>query len=320
MDNEFLSTLGFDFYKPKDFSSKRVTLRDGRDASLWINNKSGHGILDKKFWVNEKFYQEEYRKEFSADKRGSYQSCKDHLKVYEKLNNHQFSFFKELLKPSSKYLEIGCSFGGVLSRVYKHGVAECHAIEPNTEDSDFVKSQHQDVKIFNQCLGSCGLLENHYDIIVAFDVLEHVFDVGSGFLAKCFQALKPGGRIILGVPNHNNILLTTYKSEFYKKFYYHKAHVNYFTSQSLIDLTSHYGFIGEASSFLDYSFFNHVYWSQNDSPMNSALGAFSPEPCNTTDLGKDINEFYLFVERAYENLVNSRKAGGALIYSGIKTV
>ena len=319
MNNRFLSNLGFDFYKPEDFSPKVVTLRDSREATIWINNQSGHGILDEKFWVDEKFYQEEYRKQFSADKAGKHQNCKDHLEVYKKLNNYQFSFFKDLLSSSSKYLEIGCSFGGVLSKVYKHGVAECHAVEPNIEDSDFIKSQHNGVKIFNQCLGSCDLPENHYDIIVSFDVLEHVFNVGSEFLEKCFRALKPGGVIVIGVPNHNDILLTTYKSERYKKFYYHKAHVNYFTSQSLIDLTSSYGFNGEVSSFLDYSFFNHVYWSQNNSPMNSALGAFASQPCyENTNLGKDINEFYLSVEQAYQNLINSRKAGGALIYIGRK--
>ena len=40
------------------------------------------------------------------------------------------------------------------------------------------------------------------------------------------------------------------------------------------------------------------------------------------DVTKDdeINEFYKRVEREYEELINSKKLGGALIYTGVKEI
>ena len=65
---------------------------------------------------------------------------------------------------------------------------------------------------------------------------------------------------------------------------------------------------------MDYSFFNNVHWQQNNKPMSSADKAF------ISDVTKDddINEFYKRVEREYEDLINSKMLGGALIYTGVK--
>lgn len=319
MDKKFLGQLGFDYYDINDFYKRQIVLRDGRDSTLYVHEPTGHGILDRKFWVDEEFYTGQYRKEFSANMEGKRKECEEHLRIYNKLNTRQFELFKKCLAVDTRYLEVGCSFGGVVSKVSNYGVKECHVVEPNVEDAQFVTNTFDNIKVFNTTFNRTDLEKNYYDIIVAFDVIEHVFTPGS-FFKKCYDALRVGGRLVIAVPNHNDILLTYYDCDKYKEFYYHKAHINYFTSESIVDLGESVGFDGNVNSFLDYSFFNHVHWYQNNKPMGSGDTAFIGDVMKGDEFTTQINNFYKNVELEYEKLVNEHMVGGALIYKGIKNV
>ena len=207
--------------------------------------------------------------------------------VREELNDRQFNLFKDRLTSETKFLEIGCAHGGIVSRVNDFGVKECQVVEPNIQDSDFVKYKNPNVIVHNSILKDADLPKDYFDIIVAFDVVEHVFNP-KDFLKKCFDLLKENGILVVAIPNHNDVLLTNYECEKYQKFYYHKAHINYFTSHSILDLCESVGFQGSVKSFLDYSFFNHVHWQQNNKPMLSADKAF----VSNVSKNEKINEFY----------------------------
>lgn len=45
----------------------------------------------------------------------------------------------------------------------------------------------------------------HYDVVTAIQVLEHIYDVRS-FLESCRELLKPGGRLVLSVPNNDGFV------------------------------------------------------------------------------------------------------------------
>ena len=320
MDRQLLNDIGFKDYSLSDFYKKSITLRDGRNTNLLVHELSGHGILDRSLWVKEDFYREKYRTQFSSNWNGKKQECEKNLKLYKKLNDRQFGLFEKFLNEDTDYLEVGCSFGGIVSRVYDRGVNKCHVVEPNVEDTLFVKNNYPDIKVFNSTFEDVKLVEGSYDIIVAFDVVEHVYFPGN-FINKCYQLLKDGGRLIIVVPNHNDVLLSNYDCDNYKNFYYHKAHINYFTPDSIKYLCESVGFKGQVGSYLDYSFFNHVFWYQNDKPMGNSEGAFINRVINNNDtLSKKINNFYNNVEVEYEKLINDELAGGALIFNGVKNV
>ena len=315
MNKKILNKLGLGYYNIDDFYVKPIVLRDGRDSRLWVHKPSGHGILDSEFWVMEDFYSEQYRDEFSADSEGGRKKSEEHFHIYKELNDRQFNLFKDNLTSQTKYLEIGSAHGGIISRVNDFGVKECHVVEPNIKDSNFVKYNNPNAIVHNSTFDDVELQDGHFDIIVAFDVVEHVFNP-KDFLKKCFDLLNKNGILLIVIPNHNDVLLTQYDSKKYKKFYYHKAHVNYFTEESITNLCKSIGLDGQVKSFLDYSFFNHVHWQQNNKPMSSADKAF------VGDVTKDdeINKFYKRVEGEYEELINRKKLGGALVYTAVKNV
>lgn len=318
INKEVLVSVGLGNTTPSDYFQKEVTLRDGRSAVVWIHKKTGHGILDYEFWEKHDYYNEEYRREHGPE-IGRKVEPSDSLQIYNALNEKQFNTFSAYLSVRTRFLEIGSSFGGILHRVANTGVATCHGIEPNKEDAAFLQSNNKQAKIYNSTFENASLPENFYDVVVSIEVLEHTVSPRN-CLNKCFSVMLNGGFLHIEVPNHYDVLLSTYKDTGYDKFYYHKAHIHYFTEKSLQMLCNDCGFHGEVFSFLMYPFFNHVWWQQNHCPQRHAIFALStPEPANDTFVGKAINDFYKKMELEYERLINEFVLGDCLIFQGRKT-
>ena len=318
---EFLNQVGLGHYDCQDFQSKKVTLRKGEETIVWVHRTTGHGVLDIKSWAKEDYYSADYRDEFSGDSTGKKIESKKHLKMYKQLNERQFDQFKDRLNKKTKFLEIGGSFGGIANNVLNHCVELCHIVEPNIGDASFLAEQLPDATVYNSLLEDASLELDFYDVAVSFEVLEHVVNPRS-FLLKAASALKENGIIHLEVPNHHDVLLSCYNEDTeFNKFYYHKAHIHYFTPASLGELCSLCGFEGNVSSFLMYPFFNHVYWHFNHGPQLTGTDALHlPKPTkNQTEIEQKINLFYKSVESEYEKLINDHMVGDCLIYQGRKT-
>jgi len=318
IDESILEMVGFNDTSPEDYLSKAVTLRDGREAVVWVHKKTGHGILDNGFWEKQDYYNQDYRNEFGAKIKEKV-SPAEHLEIYKNINEKQFNTFASNLTGKTRFLEIGCSFGGILNKVASAGVAICHGIEPNENDVEFVRKSNKNSKIFNSTFEETKLPNEYYDMIVGIEVLEHTVSPYL-FLKKCFDVLRRNGLLHIEVPNHNDVLLSAYGNRGYRNFYYHKAHIHYFTAASL-DLLSHRcGFYGNISSFLMYPFFNHVWWYQNHKPQLSAITALA-RPLPTDEKSperKAINRFYEKIENEYETLINSNMLGDCLIFQARK--
>jgi SAM-dependent methyltransferase len=104
------------------------------------------------------------------------------------------------MAPGSKVLEVGCGIGSFIGRLAGEGF-DCTGLELNSEAA--AVCQQKGLKVYNELLEAH--IERHrgqYDVVCAFQVLEHVYDVHS-FINCCLQCLKPGGKLIVAVPNNN---------------------------------------------------------------------------------------------------------------------
>jgi len=100
-------------------------------------------------------------------------------------------------------LEVGCGTGSFLERV-KSKCASVSAIEFNPGLIELVKKKG--IPICNQSIQEHAKShEGQYDVICAFQVLEHVPEVNS-FIKGTLSCLKEGGNLIFSVPNSNPYL------------------------------------------------------------------------------------------------------------------
>ena len=318
MDNQLLLDTGLE-YDINDFSKKSIVLRDGRESVLWVHEPTGHGILDRKYWENidEDYYKEDYRQQSSTNAKGGFVEPREHLSICEKLNKRQYEQFSDRVNKDTKYLEVGCSFGGVAKNVLDFGVEVCDVVEPNKVDAEFIKENFDEITVYNDLLENVNI-DKKYNLVVSFEVLEHAISPIE-FLKKCNNLMDKGGFINIEVPNHDDVILR-YNTDRYKDFYYHKAHIHYFTDKSLNDICSMAGFDGSVSSFLYYPFFNHVFWLQNNKPQNSAkLALHTPLPTDgKNEIDVELNNFYSEVEDRYDKLINKHTLGDCLVFKGQK--
>jgi 2-polyprenyl-3-methyl-5-hydroxy-6-metoxy-1,4-benzoquinol methylase len=101
----------------------------------------------------------------------------------------------------SKVLDIGCGSGNFLAKLKSDKNCDCTGLEFNDKAIEAVKAKGIPVhKEFIQDYAAKH--KNEYDIVCYFQVLEHISDIDS-FVAASIECLKPGGKLIICVPNNN---------------------------------------------------------------------------------------------------------------------
>jgi 2-polyprenyl-3-methyl-5-hydroxy-6-metoxy-1,4-benzoquinol methylase len=108
-----------------------------------------------------------------------------------------------LIRPAEEVLEIGCAKGSFLDRIQQKGI-RCVGLELNESASDYARSRG--LAVSNQSIQDHA--KGHprqYDVVCSFQVMEHVAAVGE-FIQASIDALKPGGRLIVSVPNSESVI------------------------------------------------------------------------------------------------------------------
>jgi len=108
---------------------------------------------------------------------------------------------QDLFSGMSKFLEVGCGSGYVLSAVAEaFPAAKLAGSDMFAEGLAFARSRVPSSFLF-QADSRHLPFDEEFDVIGAFDLLEHVTD-DTGLLGEMFRATRPGGGIVLTVPQH----------------------------------------------------------------------------------------------------------------------
>lgn len=135
-----------------------------------------------------------------------------------KSGNHQLE--------GKRILEIGCGNGYILSELEKQK-AICVGIEPGPQIQEL---NNPNITLIQDFYPS-DRLEGKFDLILHFNVLEHIKNPEKTLLAQ-LKLLNEGGSILIGVPNcepylfHNDISLFVHE------------HCNYFTRESMVNIAN----------------------------------------------------------------------------------
>ena len=176
-----------------------------------------------------------------------------HYYIIDLITYHMHTMnFKE-----PEILEIGCGFGEVY-QVAKLNKYKYYAIEPSKKRVEYVRSKNLDVfeGTFEEYI--LNNKNKQFDIIILDNVLEHI-PKPRELLEKIDSILKYGGRIIIIVPNLNDI--RGYIIPFWKKKQIVPVgHCNYFTKKTLITLLDTIGY----KRVLPIFYFKHAHWCINN--------------------------------------------------------
>lgn len=148
-------------------------------------------------------------------------------------------------------LDIGCGYGYSLEH-FKDAGMEPHGIEPSAEAAAYAKGRG-----FNVIRHGIGAeapdFGKKFDVVLLMDVLEHLIDPAAALTMARLQLLKPGGLLIVDVPNDFNDFQMAADIEHNLNQWWiaPPQHINYFTTESVAQLIEKCGFCvkGSESSF-----------------------------------------------------------------------
>jgi len=181
----------------------------------------------------------------------------------------RFSNYKWLLH-NARLLDYGCGRGSFLKKIKDSGIARIPivALEPN-------KLLREDLsKNFSLYLNVDSLPNVYFNYITMFHVVEHLVDPIT-ILNELYEKLENNGKIIIEVPNHDDVFHVLYDCKEYTEFKYVPYHKFYFTYDTLRMLLSKTLFKTEViRTEQRYDLSNHLHWLAKKKPNGHTLWSY----------------------------------------------
>jgi len=121
----------------------------------------------------------------------------------------EFDICLNLIKRSDKIYEIGCGVGNFLAKLKEKGIKDVSGTELNQDSVDTAIKNGLEVENVT-IQEKAKKVSETYDVVCAFQVLEHIADVKS-FLDASIKILKKGGQLMIAVPYNNPFLFVNDK-------------------------------------------------------------------------------------------------------------
>src|ERR1700733_5394279 len=113
-------------------------------------------------------------------------------------------------KKLGRLLDIGCSNGAYLAAMREKGW-DVEGVEFDSDAVEYARNSRQ-LKVTQGDVqeGLAQLASNNFDVVTMWHVLEHVYDPAAA-LQEIHRVLKPGGMLMLEVPNYASPLVGLFK-------------------------------------------------------------------------------------------------------------
>lgn len=161
-------------------------------------------------------------------------------------SNEPFAFRLSLIEKfktcKGRLLDIGCASGGFLAAAREKGW-EPFGVDISSYAVERGLKEHG-LQIFNGTLEQARFADNHFDVITAGDLLEHLPDP-KGFLLEIRRILKDDGIAYIAVPNFGSfhyIVMSMLARVTHKNYFALPYHIYNFTRSTLLRLLRESGF------------------------------------------------------------------------------
>ena len=192
-------------------------------------------------------------------------------------DKRRFDQFSELIRDKD-YLDFGTGLGGVLD-LFQPIAKKVYGIELQAEILQYLRDQ-----LNYNMFGSIDEIPSdlRLDVVSLFHVFEHL-SKPLEYLKKIKTSLKDSGKIIIEVPHANDVLISLFELEEFKKFIFWSEHLILHTRSSLEVYLKAAGFRNIViSGFQRYPLSNHLYWLSKKKPGGHVeMGYFQSSNLNS---------------------------------------
>lgn len=268
-------------------------------------------------WTPEEFaryYNEQYQETNSLDLAGE-QPPREHFEDRARTVRPLVERIRPLLWPGMSVLEVGCGTGELLDAI-RDDVAEVVGIELNRGFVDFMNTE-LGIEAHAEDVNSIDFGGRHFDLIISIATLDHLPNPLET-LETMKSLLAPGGRMYLEVPNVDdalNLYLPEPNRTAYETFFWHRAHVFYFTTDTLRALLAKAGLRCEVSYRHQYTVANLLNWYYRGVPQRTYLEAAKGTGLFTGDsrFERGFDQLLDGIEPAFHELVESTGRGDTIV-------
>jgi 2-polyprenyl-3-methyl-5-hydroxy-6-metoxy-1,4-benzoquinol methylase len=228
------------------------------DQNFNLKSHSKYGFLQisptpspeeiSKFYANE-FYSGDYKKLNDSSLEVQTEDAEFYNGRWDDICANIKEITKRELK-DLKVLDIGCGWGQALFYFKKQGM-DCYGFDPAPEAVAYGKERG--LNIVTSGFDNMNVFSQRFDVVSLLNVLEHLSDPVKVIAEIREKVLKPGGLLILDVPNEFNDFQVAGQTVHHLEQWWvaPPAHLNYFSGTTLSGLLTGEGYKVQAleSSF-----------------------------------------------------------------------
>lgn len=233
-------------------------VRFEKEADVYRCCGCGLTYLDQNsFDFPEDFYRSEYHQTYLTHVEPDALNPKLYYEKMLKSTAPWAERIRAMLSGKERVLDVGCSTGHVITAL-KDKTATIHGHDLNEREVAFCREE----------LGldvSSTPLEERFepgslDLVILLYVLEHIADPVA-FLVHLKRFLKPGGKMVILVPNVRDPLVSLYDIPEFRSFYYCIEHLFYYDADTLGRVFREAGLEGTIRTLQEYPLANHLNWN-----------------------------------------------------------
>ena len=179
-----------------------------------------------------------------------------------------------------KILDYGCGYGFLMEMLLKRGY-DVKGCEISEDRLNVIRNRQGNLdRIYTFNLLETGTeipkeLEGRFDCVLSFHLIEHITSPVL-FLKKLKGLIKPGGYLLMEMPNISNILMEL--SPEFNNYNYIRDHVAYYTPELMKSLCEKAGFTVILQKGVQiYGIMNNMNWAINGKPQLTAPSYVAPE-------------------------------------------
>ena len=104
-----------------------------------------------------------------------------------------------LLRPGERMLDVGCGAGSLATQAHER-FREVHGVDLSPTAVALARASGVQAQVLDLSREPLPHPDGFFDAVTALGVLPYVWDL-DGLLGECVRVLRPGGQMLVGVPN-----------------------------------------------------------------------------------------------------------------------